>query len=294
MKIGALAPWFGGKRTLTPDIVEELGKHRMYVEPFAGGVSVILRKPRASHEIVNDLHGDIINLARVVQCDDLGPKLFARALRTLPAEPLLHEAVDKIRAAGRLPIDAPADLERAYLYFVMCWLGRNGEAGLVKSERGRNIAMRFSANGGSAGVRFQGAADSIPWWWERLRSVMILRRDGFEVLADMKDEAGLVFYVDPPYVVKSDEYEHDFVSHGDDAGLLPDDHDRLVELLNRFRKVRIVVSYYDCQRVRELYRGWTFVKKTIAKNTSNVGGGEPTTAPEVLIINGPSLAGGGA
>ena len=30
MKVKAVAPWFGGKRTMAPRIVEEIGKHRAY------------------------------------------------------------------------------------------------------------------------------------------------------------------------------------------------------------------------------------------------------------------------
>lgn len=65
--ITAIAPWFGGKRNLAPAIVEELGPHRGYWEPFCGSLAVLLAKPRVSQETANDLHGDLINLARVLQ-----------------------------------------------------------------------------------------------------------------------------------------------------------------------------------------------------------------------------------
>ena len=39
MKIRALAPWFGGKRTLAPAIVQQLGKHTQYFEPFCGSMA---------------------------------------------------------------------------------------------------------------------------------------------------------------------------------------------------------------------------------------------------------------
>lgn len=38
MKISAIAPWFGSKRTLAPRIVEVLGEHRAYWEPFCGSL----------------------------------------------------------------------------------------------------------------------------------------------------------------------------------------------------------------------------------------------------------------
>ncbi len=67
MEIKALAPWFGSKRTLAPRIVEAIGKHTVYWEPFAGSMAVLFSKPQVSAETVNDLHGDLVNLARCIQ-----------------------------------------------------------------------------------------------------------------------------------------------------------------------------------------------------------------------------------
>jgi site-specific DNA-cytosine methylase len=41
MKIKALAPWYGSKRTLADRIVKELGPHKFYVEPFCGSCAVL-------------------------------------------------------------------------------------------------------------------------------------------------------------------------------------------------------------------------------------------------------------
>lgn len=42
-------------------IVPLLPPHRVYVEPFAGGLSVLIGKQLASLEVANDLHGALIN-----------------------------------------------------------------------------------------------------------------------------------------------------------------------------------------------------------------------------------------
>src|SRR3954464_10186721 len=91
MKVTAIAPWFGSKRTMAPIIVEELGSHRAYFEPFCGGMSVLLNKPIVGHETVNDLHRDLINLARVIQDGTLGPKLYRRLRRVVLHEELLAD-----------------------------------------------------------------------------------------------------------------------------------------------------------------------------------------------------------
>ncbi len=51
-KITAIAPWFGSKRTLAPEIVRRLGLHRAYCEPFCGSMAVLLAKPPCSFELV--------------------------------------------------------------------------------------------------------------------------------------------------------------------------------------------------------------------------------------------------
>ena len=43
--IKAIVPSFGGKRTLAPQIVAELGEHRAYWEPFCGSMAVLIAIP---------------------------------------------------------------------------------------------------------------------------------------------------------------------------------------------------------------------------------------------------------
>lgn len=289
MPIKALAPWFGGKRTLAPRIVAELGKHNFFVEPFCGSLAIIMAKPKAGMETVNDLHSDLINLARVVASDS-APDLFARAARMLMHEGIHAEfkaALTLIECDPAPSVDAvePRHVDRALAYLVMSWQGRNGSAG----TRPGNITMarRFTSNGGSGGLRWSSAVESIPAWHERLRGVSITQMDAFELLDRLEDAPGTVVYADPPYLRKSDKYIHD---------LAPGDHLRLAESLRRFRRTRVVLSYYDEPEMREMYAGWTWVSCPITKGLVNQGRRDEegvVAAPEVLIINGESLTSGG-
>lgn len=293
MKIKAIAPWFGGKRTMAPDIVKQLGPHKQYFEPFCGSMAVLFAKLPSLQETVNDLHGDLINLATVLQ-SSAAVELYDRTIRTLISEDLLEKAEVELAE----PIDANPHYDqvaRAYWYFVASWMGRNGVAGTRSTDY--QMAVRWTPNGGSPAIRFRSCVDSIPAWHERLRNVVILRRDAFEIIPRFDDAAHTAIYVDPPYPAESrgggkgpsshagfylHEFTHDI--------LYGDDHARLAEQLRAFEHARVVVSSYDCQRIRELYSGWTFIDCARLKNLhqQNGRGARSKEAPEVLIVNGPA------
>jgi DNA adenine methylase len=282
MPVTAIAPWFGGKRTLAPAIVAELGPHRAYWEPFCGSMAVLMAKAPASMETVNDLHGDLVNLARVIRDDRLGAVLYRRLRRTLLSRNLFEESAAVIRVA---PGPDAVDVDRAYHWFVVSWFGRNGVAGTANYNAG--FCVRYTANGGHAAKRFASAVESIPAWRRRMRGVTILSDDGLELVDRIEDSPGTAIYCDPPYLVKGARYVHDFADK---------DHVRLATLLRRFRRARVVVSYYDHPRLAGLYPGWTKRTFEVSKAMAHQGrrGGNDTRAVEVLLFNGPSHAGIGA
>lgn len=306
--INAIAPYFGGKRTLAPEIVRQLGPHTQYFEPCCGSLAVLFAKQPSQKETVNDLHGDLINLARCIQVEDAAERLYHRLAVTPFCEDLLFEARDRLaEPAEWLGVSravTAAAVERAYWYFLASWMGRNGTAGTAREDY--QIAVRWTKGGGSPTVRWSNAVESIPWWHRRLLNVVILCRDMFRILDCFEDVAETAIYVDPPYHAstrgkvkdgKGGRYLHEF-NHG--AGLLEedglDDHGRLAEILRGYRRARVVVSYYDCDVVRRLYEGWTFVEFTRVKHLHSVGGRDGHAigkeAPEVLIMNGRPMVGG--
>jgi DNA adenine methylase len=277
MKITAIAPLFGGKRNLAPEIIRLLGPHRVYWEPFCGSMAVLLAKEPCVMETVNDLHGDLINLARVLQSEETAIELYGRVARTLTSEDLHREAAKRYKARG-YHFDYPAggDVDGAYDYFLCAWLGRNGVAGTGSYNQG--FCVRYTANGGHAATRWQAAIGSIPAWHHRLMNVTILRRDAFELLERIDDKTGTAIYIDPPYLVKGAKYIHDFEQ---------DDHKRLAVALLRFKKARVIVSYYEHPLLNELYPGWQHHNIDVSKAMSCAGkrGDCDTRAVEVLLVN---------
>jgi len=312
MKIKALAPWFGGKRTMAPDVVAELGPHTQYFEPFCGSMAVLFAKEPSQKETVNDLHGDLVNLSRVIQSPGMAEQLYERLQGALMSEGLLEDARAVLEEGDDAETFSPSEpgmvsspmLERAFWYFIASWMGRNGTAGTERLDY--QIAVRWTRSGGSPTVRFRNAVESLPAWHRRLQNVVILRRDAFRILDRFEDHAGTAIYADPPYAAETrsnvddgvdtksgggGRYLHEF-KHGG-GGLFggEDDHRRLATMLKQYKHARIVVSAYECPRYRELFDGWTFIDKTRQKHlhAQNGRGARPKDAPEVLIINGPSF-----
>lgn len=274
MKIKAIAPWFGGKRTLAPKIVKLLGEHRVYWEPFCGSMAVLMVKPACRMETVNDLHGDLINLARVVADPQAGAKLYMRLRRTLFHEELLMDARETLRSGDSLFMAELSPGDRAYWYFIESWMGRNGVAGTQSTCP--SFCIRYTANGGQPAKRFTGAVSSIPQWRRRLRNVAISSRNAFELIERIDDAPGTAIYVDPPYVVKSATYIHEFKLS---------DHERLNGLLTRFTKARVVVSYYGDPLIDELYTSWNRVEVEVTKSLAHQSrrGQNNAKATEILL-----------
>ena len=85
-------PWFGGKADAAPAVWEAMGDVDHYVEPFAGSLAVLLRRPHVANrsyhsETVNDLDGLLVNAWRSLQ---LSPDAMAEAASWPVSEADLH------------------------------------------------------------------------------------------------------------------------------------------------------------------------------------------------------------
>ena len=95
--LGQPLKWWGGKHYLAKRIIALMPRHLHYVEPFAGGLAVLLEKNpfETSHywgekgyeqgisEVANDIHQELINFWRVLQGEDT----FAKFRRRIEATP---------------------------------------------------------------------------------------------------------------------------------------------------------------------------------------------------------------
>jgi DNA adenine methylase len=256
-RINAIAPWMGSKRKLAKKINELLGPRDAYFEPFFGSGAVLFASPPARHEVVNDLNRDLVNVSKVLQDPQLARELLGRLHYTICAEELYKTA----RKTILIPFtDPPGDVERAYCALVYWWMGRNGIAGT--RPHGTGFSARFTPRGGSGGVRFRNFVGSVPWFTQRLARVDVLNTDGIEMIGKIEDLGRTVIYVDPPYFKKAKPYLHDFTD---------DDHAKLGMAAGRFKRARVIVSYYPDPRIEEFYspRQWSKIEIITNKNIRN-------------------------
>lgn len=281
MEIKSIVPYFGGKRNLANEIISALGKHSSYWEPFCGSLAVLLAKPAVSMEVAVDLYGEVINLASVLAGEDSAVKLYSMASRWLFCEGSFTDLAARVKADELLPADVEhPDVDRAFRFLAVSWAGRNGLTG-TKSYN-FSFCARYSSTGGHSAKRFISAIESIPWWHSRLRNVTFLNRDAFSVLNRIEDSPGVSIYVDPPYMNKTKNYIHDFVRTEKSSN-----HKDLAERLKRFKRSRVVLSYYDHPSLSEYYPNWHLKCFEVNKALSNTGDSAPSRECEVILSNLP-------
>lgn len=200
-------PYFGGKARQAERIASMLPAHDHYVEPFAGSMAVLLAKPRATMETVNDLDGDLMTFWRVLrnQPDDL-----ARACALTP-----HSRAEY---AAAYDLEGVSDLERARRVWVLLSQGRGATI--------RRTGWRFYRNPGASTYsmpEYLGAyvQRMIPVA-ERIAGVSLECRDALDVIADYGRHADVLLYCDPPYLgsTRAANYRHEITSDADHVALL--------------------------------------------------------------------------
>lgn len=225
--------WHGGKHYLAPRIVAMMPPHTHYVEPFAGGLSVLLAKdPEGVSEVVNDLSGDLTHFWSILADRELFPR-FQRMCEATPFSEAEWVKAEATIANEGGSFDLQADVRLAHAFFVRCRQSRAGRmegfATLSRTRTRRGMNEQASA--------WLAAIEGLPAVHERLRRVVVLNRDALDVIRQ-QDGPGTLFYLDPPYLhgtrAVADAYEHEMTE---------EQHERLLNILGRIEG-RFVLSGY--------------------------------------------------
>lgn len=268
--------WHGGKWLLAPWIISNFPPHRVYVEPFGGAASVLIRKDRAPVEVYNDLDDTVVGMFRVLQ-DPVQARRLVDLLRVTPFARAEFELSYE-------PADCP--VERARRLVIRSYMGFGTNAH-THSDRG-TASTGFRANSNQSNKQpardWASFPDALPAAIERFRGVVIEHRDAAAVMSQ-HDGADTLHYVDPPYLpstrdkgtgaggMRYAKYRHEL------------DDTAHVALLDRLRALHgmVLLSGYPHASYDDALPGWRRIERKALAD----GARERT---EVLWINPPAVA----
>lgn len=236
-KMRPLIRYHGGKWMLAPWIISHFPSHRIYVEPFGGGGSVLLRKPRCYSEIYNDIDAEIVNLFLIVR--DSGEELRKK----LSLTPFARDEFE----AAYLPTEDPLELARRTVVRAFQGFGTNAHSQITGFRPGSHRAGTTPAHD------WMHFPDALPAIIERLRGVVIENRDAIGCIRQ-HDGHDTLFYVDPPYVHDTrgkTRYRYE---------MNEEEHRELASVLHEV-KGAVVVSGYDSPLYQSLYNDFHKVER---------------------------------
>lgn len=259
--------WHGGKWKLAPWIISHFPAHRIYIEPFGGAASVLLRKQPAFSEVYNDLDGEVVNLFQVLRDTEKAERLIS-GLRLTPFaraefESSYEETMDPVERARRL--------------VVRSFMGFGSDA--PNRELRTGFRAQSPQSGRSPEKDWLNYPEALSITVERLRKVVIERRPAIELMLKT-DSSGTHYYVDPPYLpdtrskksgrgrLKYHAYAHE---------LTKEDHEALLSVLQGLTGT-VVLSGYPHPLYDQALGGWRRVE-----TAAHADGARDRT--EVLWIN---------
>lgn len=270
--------WHGGKNYLAAEIITRMPRHLHYVEPFAGGLAVLLRRdpadpmlhlePRGERsgvsEVANDLDGRLIAFWKALA----DPDLFARLVRRLEATPVSRQLWEEAEAHvyGKDPVaDAAA-------FFLCCRQSRSGMLkGFTPTTRNRT---RRGMNALTS--EWLGAIEGLADVHARLRTVVIENRPA-ALLIRAEDTPATLFYCDPPYLVGTRTSPKVYGCEMTQTG-----HQELLDVLLTVRG-KVILSGYPNPFYDRVLDGWT--RHVIPIVNHAAGGKVKRTMQEVLWMN---------
>lgn len=247
--------YHGGKWRLAKWIIQFFPAHRVYVEPFAGGASVLLQKARSYSEVYNDLDSEVVNVFRVLR----DPPNASRLRELLELTPYSREdfaqafqpANDPIEQARRTILKSFAGFGSSAIHS-----STSGNTGFRTCEHHPNRPLptgfrNTALNSGTTPAHdWMHYPEEIDKFRARLQGVVIENRPAAEVIEKF-DRPECLFYCDPPYPMATRDPGRDYRHE-----MLDDDHRALAAQLHAASGM-VVISGYRCPLYdEELYADW--------------------------------------
>lgn len=254
-------PYYGGKQRIADRIVATFPNHLHYVEPFAGGLSVLLAKGPSKLQTVNDLDHQLVTFWRMLRDrpEDL--------MRVCELTPHSRHELDLCRA----PMDGLDELEVARRVWSQLVQGRAGR----RTRTGWRYYIDRTATGATMATYLRGYLDRMMPAAARLASVQLECLPAVEVIERYGVAPQVLLYVDPPYLAstrRSLQYVHEMHTEAE--------HRDLAAVLNA-TPAAVVLSGYRSALYDRLYRDWDSVEIPASTQQSGADG----RRTEVLWLN---------
>lgn len=236
--------YHGGKFLLAPWIISHFKEHRLYVEPFGGGGSVLLRKTRSYAEIYNDINSEVYNVFEMLrtQGEDL--------LRLIELTPFSRNEFQLSYQETNCPLEkARRTIVRSFMGF-----GSNG----INAKLNTGFRSDTSRSGTTPALDWKTYPEHIKTFIERFKGVVVENRDAIDLIEKV-DRVDTLFYVDPPYL-------HETRSKGKNANdyefeMNIDQHEFLLKKLISLKGM-VVLSGYDNELYNDHLKTWNKVEKS--------------------------------
>lgn len=242
--------YHGGKWRLAPWIISHFPPHRVYVEPFGGAASVLLRKPRSYAEVYNDLDDEVVTLFRVLR----DPPQAARLIELVRLTPFARKDFE----ASYAPSDDPLERSRRLIVRAYMGFGSDGHNG------GTRTGFRANTNHShtTPASDWRNLPEGLEKIVERLRGVVIEHRDAVEIMRQ-HDGPATLHYVDPPYLFgtrspkarRNGERYHVYRHELTDV-----EHETLARHLHDLEGA-VVLSGYPSALYERLYGDWSCIER---------------------------------
>jgi DNA adenine methylase len=221
-----LLRWHGGKWRLAPWIVGHFPRHRIYVEPFGGAASVLLRKPRSYAEVYNDLDDEVVNLFRILR----KPNDAGELIRRLELTPF---ARTEFRAAYETSDDP---IEAARRLVTRSFMGFGSDAPNVAHRTG--FRSNSSRSHTTPALDWKNYPNQLRILIERLRGVIVESKQASAVLLH-HDGPQTLHYIDPPYLPETRSRGRSSYAHE----MSLNDHVRLLQIVRSLSGMAVLSGY---------------------------------------------------
>lgn len=242
--------YYGGKFSKLSFILPQLKTaHNVYVELCGGSASVLLNKPRAEVEVLNDRAGEVMTFWRVLR--ENPDRLIEQIQLTPPGE------AEFKRILSLPPTDDEVEMARRfYIHVTQVY------AAIPSSAQHSFLG----------GIRLKNKRENLAAVAERIRNVIIENTDAVRLITRVVNsekplrKTPILFYADPPYVPETRTSSNEYICEDFD-------HEAFLNaVLSAPNFCKFAISGYPNSLYDSRLAGWNRVELDVplkAKNNGN-------------------------